>query len=846
MSEGENACTNYMTDKDTTTVGSLKAIQDNFAVFLELLDKNNRVLEVMSDMEEKAHGEYLFDVNYIRQSLAEIRSGVSDIIEKMVILGGRQYITLSDRFDEIDGVLESVLPGNRPIADDDLTIQFDRLNRKRAFSVGSKNAQLGEMKARLGLPVPEGFAITARAYKLFVDANDLQQRISRRIESLDIKSYDELETVSREIIDMISNSPVPQALVDEILASYHQLIAKTGNKRISMRSSAVGEDTLFSFAGQYASYLNVREEELIDRYREVLAGKFTPQAIYYFLSHSLSEAEMAMSVGCVSMINAASAGVAYTRNPINPRDEAILIDSIFGLGKYIVGGRLTPDEFRVSRGDGKILSARIARKPVRLVNRPDGGTEEEDIPADLQRRPSLTEAQLRELAEYAEILEKHYRSPQDIEWAVDQDGKLFLLQSRPLQVIQTEDNQSKVDTSRLKVLLSGGTTVCPGAGSGPLYHVKSIRDLPDVPEGAVLAAAHPFPGLITVMGRISALITRVGGLASHMATIAREYHIPTLVGVKALRELPKGEEITVDATEKVIYAGRQDDLVKGRMLNYDIFEDSSIHRLLDKVLDLVSPLRLLHPTDDDFLPENCVTFHDITRYAHQKAMEEMFKSAQALEKKVALGTRLESDLPIVMDVIFLDKDMARSNRPDAVTEEDIALTPMKYFWEGVKKEGWPKLHGDARNIKGFGTSRDKKRKNTFSESSFAVLGKEYMMLSLRMGYHFTTIEAMCAEETNKNYVQMQYMAGGASLDRRIRRLQLVTDILGHLGFVQHRSGDFLHSVISYQDRSLMAEKLYMLGRLTIMTKQLDMALSSDAVAEWYRDDFLKKLGLYEG
>ncbi len=829
-----------------TSAESLKEIQENFAVFLDLLDTNNHVLEVMSDMEEKAQGDYLFDVNYIRQSLQDIRGGVVDIIDKMVILGGNQYRILKDRYNEIDGVLESVLPGNLPIADDDLTISFDKLNRKRATSVGSKNAQLGEMKARLKLPVPEGFAITARAYKHFVDANDLQKRISRRIESLDIKSHDELVKVSREIVEMISTSPVPQDLVDEIHTGYQKLIAKTGRKRISMRSSAVGEDTLFSFAGQYASYLNVTKDDLIDCYREVLAGKFTPQAIYYFLSHSLSEAEMAMSVGCVSMINPAAAGVIYTRNPINPRDQAILVDAVFGLGKYIVNGRLTPDEFRVSRKDGIILSSRIARKPVKLVNLPEGGTREEEIPKDEQRKPSLTEDQLHKLAEYADILEIHYRTPQDIEWAIDQQGQIFLLQSRPLQVIRTDDAKIKIDTSSLKVLLSGGTTVCPGAGSGPVYYVKSIKDLPDVPEGAVLAAAHPFPGLITAMGRISALVTRVGGLASHMATIAREYHIPTLAGIKEVRDLPEGEMVTVDATQQVIYAGSHKDLVKARSLKYDIFEDSGIHRVLDKVLDLVSPLRLLHPTDNDFLPENCVTFHDITRYSHQMSIEEMFKSAQALERKGALGTRLESDLPVAMNVIFLDKDEARSNNNNKVLIDDINLTPMKFVWDGIMKEGWPKPPALDKKLKGFGTSRDKKRKHEFSESSFAVLGKEYVMLSLRMGYHFTSIEAICAEETSKNYIQMQYKAGGASLDRRIRRLKLVTDILGHLGFVQRRRGDFLHSVISYQDKSLMEEKLFLLGRLVIMTKQLDMALSSDAVAEWYRDDFLKKLGLFEG
>ena len=835
-----------MSEKNTQSAESLRSIQDNFAVFLELLDKNNQVLEIMGDMEEKAQGDYLFDVNYIRQCLEDIRTGVLDIVGKMILLGGSQYQILKNRFDEIDAVLDSVLPGNRPIADDDLTIFFDKLNRTKANSVGSKNAQLGEMKSILKLPVPEGFAITARAYKRFVDANELQKRISKRIESLDIKSYDDLVRVSEEIIKMISASPVPDDLVNEIVQDYHRLVERTGRPRISIRSSAVGEDTLFSFAGQYASYLNVREEDLIDRYREVLAGKFTPQAIYYFLSHSLSEAELAMSVGCVSMINATAAGVVYTRNPINPRDDAILVNSIFGLGKYIVNGRLTPDEFRISRDDGRMMSAKIARKPVRLINKPDGGTVEEPVPSDQQNTPSLTEAQLKELAGYATLLEDHYRSPQDIEWAVDTSGKIFLLQSRPLQILKIADSNEDVDTSRLHALVSGGTTVCPGAGTGSVCKVKSIGDLPAVPEGAVLVAPHPFPGLITAMGRISALVSRVGGLASHMATIAREYHIPTIVGVRDIGHLVEGEIVTVDATERVIYAGAHENLVKARSLKYDIFENSSIHKVLDRVLDLVSPLRLLHPTDDDFLPENCMTFHDITRFAHQKSMEEMFKSAKELGRNGVLGTKLKSSLPVEMNVIFLDRDAARSQNPKSVSENDIDLTPMKYFWKGLKQEGWPIRPEPTKNFVGLGTSRDKIRKHEFSESSFAVLGKEYMMLSLRMGYHFTTIEAMCAEETSKNYVQLQYMAGGASLDRRIRRLQLVTDILANLGFLQHRSGDFLHSIISYQDKTSIAEKLYLLGRLTIMTKQLDMALSSDAVAEWYTQDFMKKLGLTEG
>ncbi|MEE9443453.1 MAG: PEP/pyruvate-binding domain-containing protein [candidate division Zixibacteria bacterium] len=821
----------------------LRTIQKNFALFLQLLEQNNHILGIMGDMGEKSQGEYLFDIHYIRECLTEIRGGITLIINKMVALGGPEYEALRVRFNEIDAVLGTVLPGQQPIKKDSLTVSFDRLNRNRAYSVGSKNAQLGEMKARLNMPVPEGFAITARAYKHFVDANDLQVRISRRIDSLDIKSYDDLVRIGGEIREMINASPVPLDLVSSILQSYRELIMRTSHGMISMRSSAIGEDTLFSFAGQYASYLNVREEELINRYREILASKFTPQAIYYFLSHSLSEAELAMSVGCVSMIDAKASGVVYSRDPIDPRDDSIIVNSIFGLGKYLVNGRLTPDEFRLSRDTGRILYSRIAKKPARLVNLPEGGTLKEDIPEEEQRKFSIAEPHLQELREYALKLEKHYRMPQDIEWVIDKNDKLFLLQSRPLQIIRLKSEAVQLDTTRKKKILTGRTTVCPGAGSGPVYHVSTFSDLPDIPEGAVLVTHHPFPGLITVMSKVSAIVSRIGGLASHMATIAREYHVPTLAGVPEYKNLKSGHIVTVDATEKAIYAGKHEDIVKARQPEYDLFEDSGIHRVLDKVLDLVTPLRLLHPADEDFLPENCMSFHDITRFAHQKAMEEMFRRAQEMESKESLGYKLKSDLPVDMSVIYLERELLSDVKERYVTEEDINATPMKNFWAGIKEEGWPVKPPLPVFTKGLGTDLTLKTNKDYSEYSFTVLGREYMMLSLRLGYHFTTVEVMRTDETGNNYIHMQYKDGGATLDRRIRRIKLLKDILSHMGFTQQRKGDFLNAGISYQDKQVIDEKLFLLGRLTMKTKQLDMALSNDAVAEWYTQDFIKKLGL---
>ncbi len=838
MADEEKECRDRQLEPQVT----LKSVKEKFNLFLKLLDKNNRVLEIMSDMEEKAQGEYLFDITYILDSLRDIRSGVQDIIHCMITLGGEPYRILQERFEEIDGVLNTVLPGRQPIVEDDFTVPFDKLNRTRAFSVGSKNAQLGEMKAVLHMPVPEGFAITARAYQHFVEVNNLQSRIAERIDNLDIKNHQDLVRVGDEIRDMITSSPVPDDLRENILQSYRALADRAPSGRFSMRSSAVGEDTLFSFAGQYASYLNVREDQLIDRYREVLAGKFTPQAIYYFLSHSLSEAEFAMSVGCVSMVDAAASGVMYTRNPVNPDDDSIIVNSIFGLGKYLVSGYMTPDLFRVSRTEHGIIESQIVSKPVCLVVNPDGGVVEEEVPVWDQMEPSLTEDQIRQLAKFAVLLEDHYRRPQDIEWSIDRDGNIFFLQSRPLQLTRPARAARAVDTSGFEVLFSGGTTVSPGAGSGPVYHVSAVTDLPDLPAGAVLVAPQPFPGLITAMGRVSALVAQVGGLASHMATIAREYHVPTLAGVKNVERIPEGKIVTVDATDRVIYAGDHADLVESRRPEVDLFEDSTIHKVLDRVLDLVSPLRLLHPSDEDFIPENCVAFHDITRYAHQKAMEEMFQSAREMGGRERIGVKFKSDLPVDINIIYIDRDLPMRDK-DTITEKELGSDPMIAFWKGIKKEGWPARPWKVEHAAARGTNRSEHERHIYSESSFAVLSREYMILSLAMGYHFTSIEAMCTDSPGKNYISMQYKEGGASLDRRIRRIKLLAKILSRLGFAQHRTGDFLHSILSYQEREAIQEKLATLGRLTLMTKQLDMALSSDAVTEWYTQDFMKKLGL---
>ncbi|MBU8934947.1 MAG: hypothetical protein KOO62_13255 [candidate division Zixibacteria bacterium] len=822
---------------------SLHRVQEKFRQFRSLLDRHDQAMRAISDMEEKSHGDYLFDLNYIRSSLNNIKSWMVEAVELMVALGGDSYTPLRRRLETTFSEIEQILPLSSTIEKDTLTIPFEALSRDRARSVGSKNAQLGEMKTKLGLPVPEGFAISAWAYKRFLDSGNLQERIGERINSLNIKRHDDLVACSEEIRDSILSHRVPEDIVAAAKSSLAELTDRYPAKRFAMRSSAIGEDTLFSFAGQYASLLNVPPRGLIDAYREVLASKFTPQAIYYYLSHALKGSGLAMSVGCVAMIDPVSAGVVYSRSPVDPDDDCVVISSIWGLGKYLVDGRLTPDTFWISRGDKTIVNQTIARKMVRLVPDLERGTIEEDVPEADQTKPSVTTEQLCQLAIYALKLEEHYGSPQDVEWAVDREGQIFLLQTRPLQIARVSQNQMNVDTVKLKRLINNGTTVSPGIGSGRVCHVSSVEDLADVGVGTVLVTPNSFPGIVTVMTKVNAIVTEVGGVANHMATIAREYRVPTLGNVRSAHQLPAGEEVTVDASHGVVYAGAQRDLIKVRKAEYELFSDMVIINTLRKLLESISPLNLLHPRASAFRVDNCETIHDICRFIHQKGIEEMFRAATGLGKSRG-GLRLITDMPLEVRLIYLDRENATMGGRGQLGVDQLDSIPMEAFWKGIAQEGWPASSPspDLARVEGA-VSDDDDRNPRYRKTSFAMLSHEYMICNLHMGYHFTTVEAMCTDDPDRNYCRVQWGEGGAQLNKRVRRISLIADVAKRLGFENYSHADFLDVLLSYLPREDMCERLTLLGRLTMMTKQLDMALSNDDIALWYKKDIMKRLGL---
>jgi pyruvate,water dikinase len=307
--------------------------------------------------------------------------------------------------------------------------------------------------------------------------------------------------------------------------------------------------------------------------------------------------------------------------------------------------------------------------------------------------------------------------------------------------------------------------------------------------------------------------------------------------------------VTVDATGGAIYAGIHQEIIDARQPEFNLFGDMPIFDLLEQVLEKVSPLNLLHPADPDFTIENCRTFHDMTRFAHQKGTEAMFSSASNMDNVDSISLRLKSDIPLQVNVIYIDREVSLTKKNRYVTIDEVESEPMKVFWKGVLKEGWPSQRAAA-NVKGMVammlTTAGHANMPEFREQSFAIVGGEYLLCNLRMGYHLSRIEAMCTNEPGKNFIRMQFKGGGTTRERRIRRVKLITDILAPLGFENSSRGDFLDAKLSYDSQQGILDKLYILGRLTILTKQLDMALTNDKISQWYAQDFMKKLGIDQG
>ena len=342
--------TDFFKRKDSCRPEDVEALRQRYGAFRSLLEENREILEIITDLEEKRHGDYLFDMQYLRSNVRLLSEKVYSLIRNLNEISGEGYKTLYPVYSRIQQELQESLSRRKKIPPDSPVLPLAEITREKEDSVGGKMANLGELRNRVRVTVPEGFAITAQAYKDFIDAHRLQEAISQRLARLDIDNLEDLILVSREIQQMILEKELPPALTEAIDREIRSLVARQGpDLALAVRSSALGEDSKISFAGQYGTVLNVPPDQVGRRYREIVASKFTPRAIFYFLGKGFREEDLAMGTGCIAMVCARAAGVLYTVDPLNPDRNELVIHAHWGLGQAVVDGTVTPDVFLVSK-----------------------------------------------------------------------------------------------------------------------------------------------------------------------------------------------------------------------------------------------------------------------------------------------------------------------------------------------------------------------------------------------------------------------------------------------------------------------------------------------------------------
>ncbi len=822
------------------------ALREKYYAFQKLLSTNNQVLELMADMEEKLSGEYLFDIHYIKTTVRLLGNGVSKIIENLNLLSRNRYALFIKTHTDISEEIEQILEYKMEVPVSDLTVPLEQLTGKSVGIAGGKIAHLGEIKSSLRMPAPDGFAISAYAFIKFMDHNRLLEKISEKLSALKVEDLEELNRVSREINEMIIQSDVPPDLQEAVENAYKELCRKAGKgAAVSVRSSAIREDSEFSFAGQYATFLNVPGDAILQKYKEVVASLFTPRALFYSKTKGFSESDMVMAVGVITMVDAAAGGVMYSRDPNNPSSDHILINAVNGLGVWVVDGTITPDIYTVSRHPAAtIIDRKIANQEKMLVTAAAGELKEEMVPDDKRGKPCLADEQIKALSKYALELEEYYGLPQDIEWAIGSDGKIYILQSRQLRIFaSTAGVCLPTRIEGYNIILDKGVIACKGIGCGKAFILRDEEDLKDFPEGAVLVAEHTSPKFVTVMNKAAAIITDVGSATGHMASLSREYQVPTILDTEVSTSiLQNGQEITVDAINCNVYEGRVEALIEYAVQKKEPFKETHLFKTLEKVLKWVVPLNVTDPDSEYFKPENCRTYHDITRFSHEMAMREMFSVSEAEEEEGIRTIGLSAGIPV--DICMLDIEGGVKENVKKASVEDILSIPFLSLLKGMKTMRWPGPPPvDAKGFLGMlahSSSVPEEQLKETAKKSFAVISGNYVNFSIRLGYHFSMIEAYAGENINDNYIKFFFKGGGAALDRRLRRVRLIREILKAMGFKVNVNEDVVNAILTKYKQSTIEDKLVIMGKLTAYTKQLDMAMFNDAVTDMYVEQFIKE------
>lgn len=829
-------------------------LREKYEAFKRLLGYDRAAHELLAGLEDLYYNQRRVDLAFVVKTYEAFSAAVAGMVQELLAMCPNGYWSLKDYHKKFDFYVRFMLAPPKFDFSPPFILTLDQDLCLDEETVGGKAAVLARLKQALGLPVPQGFVITTRAFHFFMGANDLYPFVRKHLACLDINDPDSLANTAQILENAVLSAPLPEELVREIgegLARFERVDAGIENTnasaRLAMRSSGVREDGDVSFAGQYLSLMNVDMTDVGSAYKRVIAGKYSPAALAYRIRSGIPDHDTPMAVLVLEMIEARAAGVIYTRD-VNGKDpDNLKIYSAWGLGGSVVDGRVTPDMICVDQNDG-ITSIRTGDKDRCLVPDAEQGTYMVNTSNAKRHALSIGTAQILTLNKWARTVENYFNTPQDMEWCLNYERELYLLQSRPLKAREPVENSRLVTSPDLSPLCRGGQTICSGKAAGPLFKLNRLEQLKDIPEHAVVAAAFGLPQFAAAIHRMAGIILQTGSVAGHFASIAREFGLPAIICSEGFDTLESGSMVTLDADAGRVYPGRITSLLSLSSDQSDPagFSKSILMEKLEFVIRFCADLKLIDPDSRDFTPDACRSMHDIIRYVHEIAVREMFFIGQRKGTRKKGARQLISGLPMLFYVLDVGsgEDAGLISDPGAKSVlglADLACTPLKALFKGLSHADicWNEAtHFDWESYDKIVMAGGIISPDSPQFGSYAVVSRTYMNLNLRFGYHFVILDCICTQSQEENYILFRFSGGGGNSGGRWRRAGFIAKVLEKIGFVTQVTADLIDGRIIGGDETRIQEIIDLTGRLLGATKLMDMYLKEEADVQAYVTAFM--------
>ncbi len=844
---------------------ALEELKWRYQIFRSLLYENTKAVELITDIDLKLRETEFFGPS-LQNKIHELIDVTGELVEKINQLDYERHTGLFKIHQKVSEKINELLKKVPTHKDIPLCVSLNEILPQCSNFAGGKACNLALLRSEGKFNVPDGFSILAHSCRFFLEETGLSFKILKKLQPFLFQGKAITKELEEEIKKEVMAAQIPKPLEDALRLISSKYFEQ--GKGLAVRSSALSEDGKHhSFAGQFTSVLNVVSfDELKDAVKKVIASNFNARSLAYRIGAGMKPLDFNMAILCIEMVDAQKAGVLFTVDPNDQEKQTMLISAVFGMGELVVSGASMADIYKPFRTPKERLyssSPVISLKTKRLSLNPKGGLIEENIPPELQKSPVLSDKEVKELISLGLELEKFLGSPQDIEWAIDKSGKIWIIQSRPL-ILEKHVGPKTIKVDQREPIFKQGLITSRGITTGKVKKVKKRQDLDSsFDEPTVLVLHRSLVDAAKVMSKVTGILVDFGNPADHLSCVAREYGRPMIVGlVDAMKKLEEGQWITIDADRGKVYLAKDEEIKEAldsfkkqkEIETTEVKKESEKgNTVIDQLKELTIKLNLTDAYGPTFSIVECRSLHDIVRYVHEKAVLAFFEAGdELLEETSGVVFKLKSDIPFFLHIIDLGGGLApMQKKKRSVTPDEIISKPFKALWKGISTPGlrWagpPPVVGDVSSVMGKWMS-DTRSQRPIGMPNYVIIARDYLNLNARMDFHFTMVDTVCGLDTRENYIKFRFKGGGTTMTQRHRRALAIGEILERADFFTDVKGDLVNGVFELAPLEVIEEKLVIIGRLLGFTRLIDAAMYSDEtpylVADaFYEGDYeLKKL-----